>query len=120
MNHQTKTMIVDAIMKVVDSAPTKAQYAYQQYATEYVNQPGNLYRSNVTYQTGVSKASFDVWMNYIASVLNLVAQHIGSSQQLAVLNHVQNIALQTDIDYNQKTTAICQVLLEFARRILYL
>lgn len=118
MDHQIKTMIVDALMKIVDSAPTKNPY--QQYVTEQLWQTQNPYQANKIQRSTVSKDSFDIWMNYIFSVLKITEQYIDSGLYLSVCNQIQSVALHADIDYTKKTYEICRILLEFARKILYL
>ena len=53
MNHKMKMMTVDAIMKVVNSAPTRKGIVY----------------SNVT------KESFDIWMNYVYTLLDIISDY---------------------------------------------
>ena len=99
MNHQTKKMILDAFIKTVDSAPT---------------------RRNSFYQQGVTKESFEIWLNYVNSVFHITSDYIDANSIYGAYNTIQNIAMQSNMDYASKTNAICQQILSFARSILNL
>lgn len=98
MDHQIKMMIVDAITNVVNSAPKMQNY--------------NL-------SIGVSAESFNIWMNYVDSVLQTSSKQVNMNLILAVNNQIKNIVMQNN-DYTTKTYKICDVLLNFAKNILYL
>lgn len=120
MDHQIKTMIVDALMKVVDSAPINSQNPYKRY---FLNQPyiqENPYQKLIANQLTVSKSSFDTWKDYALSVLGITEQYINAYLYTTVVNQIQNVVLRTDTDYTEKTTEICRILLELAKRVLYL
>lgn len=132
MDHQIKKTIVKALMNAVDSAPTnsnskkmyepvfQSENPYQKYAPKPIFQPKNPYHEYVNYQITVSKSSFDVWINYIFSVLETTEPYVNPYLYLAILNQIQNIAIQADADYTKKTLEICKIILEFARQILNL
>lgn len=98
MDHQTKMMIVDAIINVVDSAPT---------------------RKNYNPSIGVTKESFEIWIRYVNAVLQITSQHLISNLTFTVNSQIQNILLK-NIDYTTKTFDICEILLSFAKSVLSL
>ena len=126
MDHQIKTMIVNAIMKVVDSAPRQLNIQSSQkrvglhYSPFTSYQFTNPYQSEMLYQTDNYKEHFDVWINYVWSILKTASSHIDSNLYISVQMQIQSILTQPNIDYASKTTAICKTLLDLASRILYL
>ena len=126
MDHQIKTMIVNAIMKVVDSAPRQLniQSSHKRVSPRYSPstpyQSAHPYQSEMLYQTDDYKEHFDVWMNYVWSILKTASSHIDSNLYISVKMQIQSILTQPNMDYALKTTAICKTLLDLASRILYL
>lgn len=98
MDHQTKMMIVDAVTNVVKSAPTK--------------QNNSLFN-------GVTQESFDIWMRYVNSVLKITSQYIDINLIYPLNTQIQNIVMQNKDNFS-KTNDICDILLNFARTIIYL
>lgn len=99
MDQKIKKTIIDALMKVVDSAPTRNNWFSQQDVTE---------------------DSFNSWMNYVNSVFQITSQYLNTNSLFAIYSSIQTIAMQTNMDYVSKTNAICQRILDFARSILNL
>lgn len=91
-------MIVDAITNVVRSAPTK--------------QNNSLFN-------GVTQESFDIWMRYVNSVLKITSQYIDINLIYPLNTQMQNIVMQNKDNFT-KTNDICDILLNFARTIIYL
>lgn len=124
MDHQIKTMIVNAIMKVVDSAPRQLQASQKRVSPHYSPstpyQFTHPYQSEMLYQTDNYKEHFDVWMNYVWSILKTASSHIDSNLYISVQMQIQSILTQPNMDCTSKTTAICKTLLDLASRILYL
>lgn len=98
MDHQTKMMIVDAVTNVVKSAPTK--------------QNNSLFND-------VTQESFDIWMRYVNSVLKITSQYIDINLIYPINTQIQNIVMQNKDNFS-KTNDICDILLNFARTIIYL
>lgn len=103
MNYQTKSMIVNALTKIVDDAPTKFVAQNAAYAQTY----------------GVTKDNFNIWINYIFSVMKIISSYVDVSGCLLNINSVINQPDSTS-DYSLKVNSICKIILEFARGILYL
>lgn len=91
-------MIVDAVTNVVKSAPTK--------------QNNSLFN-------GVTQESFDIWMRYVNSVLKITSQYIDINLIYPINTQIQNIVMQNKDNFS-KTNDICDILLNFARTIIYL
>lgn len=103
MNHQVKTMLVDALMKVVDNAPTKS----------------------ASYSQDIPIANFNSWINYIYSILKIFADDLNPGDYAMICNNIQNVVNEPYNSGNQmilrdKTLKICQLVLNFARQVLYM
>lgn len=99
LDQQIKTTIINALTRVVNSAPT------QNYAM---------------YQYGITKADFDIWINYVNSTINITARHVDANLCMNVQNNIYQVVIQNTMDYTAKIDSICQILLNFARQIIYL
>lgn len=130
LNQQIKKTIIDALMNVVDSAPTNSKKTYepifqpgnpyQQLSPKPIFQPENPYTQLANSQTTVSKSSFDIWMNYVFSVLKIAEPYINPYSYLATFNKIQNVSTKVTSDYTNKTLEVCKIILDFARQILSL
>ena len=103
MDYQAKYMIVNALTKIVDDAPTRSTTQYMPYSQT----------NNIT------KERFDIWINYIFSVMKIICSYVDVN---ACLSSIQNIIIQPNLnnEYSSQVNSICQIILEFARSILYL
>lgn len=103
MDYQTKNMIVKALTKIVDDAPTKPVVKYTPYPQPYI----------------VTKDRFDIWINYIFSVMDIISSYVDVSGCLFKIN---NVTMQSNSsnEYFSQVNSICKIILEFARSILYL
>ena len=113
MDQKIKKMIIDALMNVVDSAPTKTRNSNYNYLP-YTNPSSipNLYE--------VTPEQFNIWMSYINSTLRIISQYTGMGLYMTIQNDISSIANQPYVNYNQKTFDICDRLLKFAQTIIYL
>lgn len=103
MDYQTKTMVVNALTKLVDEAPTKSAVQFTPYPQTYV----------------VTKERFDIWVNYIFSIMQIISSYVDVN---ICLSNINVIIMQpnTNNEYASQVNAICRVILDFARIILYL
>ena len=103
MDYQTKTMIVDALTKLVDEAPTKSSIQFTSYSQAYI----------------VTKERFDIWVKYIFSIMKIISSYVDVS---ICLSNINVIIMQpnSNNEYASQVNAICRVILDFARTILYL
>lgn len=115
MNHQIKTTIVEALMKVVESAPTRAIQQHQYYQMGYQQ----AYQSDMMYQTmvGVSAESFGAWIEYVRSVLAAVEPYVDDYSLQMLNNRIITVVAQPENGYEFKTNTICQMILEYARNV---
>lgn len=130
LNSRIKKTIVDALMKVVDSAPnvSNIQYnpdKYRDYAMNYYQsggtyKPGYTYQSDMLYQSDISNENFEVWINYVFSVLGITARQVDSKLSYTVYQQIQTILCQGDRNNFSKTNDICRALLNYAQNILKL
>lgn len=102
MDYQTKTMVTNALIKLVDNAPTMTAYQYTTYPQNYI-----------------TKERFDIWVNYIFSVMKIISSYVDVNECLSSINKV---IMQPNLnnEYSSQVNSICQIILNFARSILYL
>lgn len=100
MDYQTKTMIVNALTRIVDEAPTKPIAPYTQ-------------------PYGVTKERFDIWVNYIFSVMSIISSYVDVSNCLLAINNVTKEP-NFNNEYSLQVNSICKIILEFARSVLNL
>ena len=106
MKHETKMMLVNALIKVVENAP-------KQDVTQ-----GVIYNPNINKSMfNVTQNQFDAWIKYVFEVLKIVSQYVDIGQ---CLTEMQNIMEKKEMSNFTKTNNISQVLLSFARKILCL
>lgn len=119
LNQQIKKTIVNALMKVVDSAPTRSNSQYKNlYTSGHSYQTKMAYNRGYTEQYGVSNEKFKIWIDYVFSVLNIADQQIDSSVSYSVYQKIQNIIALNSLDNTTKTVEICKIILDYARNIL--
>lgn len=122
LDPQIKQTVVDALIKVVENAPTKVLVNSPFGSYPYITPSGSPYnplpRSLNPYE--VTQSRFNIWINYVNSTLQIVSQYVDSSLSFSVQSNIQMIASQSGLDYATKTNNICQIILDFARKILYL
>ena len=70
MDYQTKTMVVNALTKLVDEAPTKSAVQFTLYPQTYV----------------VTKERFDIWVKYIFSIMQIISSYVDVSICLSNIN----------------------------------
>lgn len=111
-NQQIKKTIIDALMRVVDSAPTRSNSQYNPYQTN------SLYGIETSKPYEITDESFKIWINYVFSVLNIAAQQVNSNLSYSVNKQIQRILYQEGADNATKTIEICRIILNYARSIL--
>lgn len=106
MINKSKEMVINAIHKVINSAPTintPANYNYNNYFNYYMNNTRN----------DISKQEFDTWINYAYQVLDISYNHIGLNCILATKNTILKLVNQ----FNQLRTPYMQRVLEICREL---
>ena len=105
--YQSKQMVVDALLKVVNAAPnSQLQTAYYSYYLPQ-NQP-----------RPISNQDFTTWINYVNSILDISYNHTGLNDILSTKINVSQIAIQNDVLYEQRIERIKYEILNLARGIL--
>lgn len=116
-----KQTMIDALIKVVESAPTRAinsSFGYSPYNTPYSNPYSPQPMIQKPYE--ITQSHFDVWMNYVHSTLRIVSQYIDASLSYTVQKKIQMVVLQPGLNLASKINNICQILLDFARSLINL
>lgn len=111
MINKSKEMVINAIHKVINSAPT---------INTSVNYNYNYYINNI--RNDISKQEFDTWINYAYQVLDISYNHIGLNCILATKNTILELVNQFNqlrTPYIQCVLEISKELLNLARKILY-
>ena len=129
LNPQIKKTIINALMKVIDSAPNMPNKQYNSYMSNYY--PQDLYQTKETYghkytyqsdmiypSNNVTNESFEIWINYVFSVLKITAQQIDSNISYDVYQQIKTIVSQNNEDNSSKTINICRIILNYAQNIL--
>ena len=103
MDYKIKNMIVNALIGVVDNAPTKTTMQFATYP------PSSM----------VNKERFDAWIRYINSVMQVTSSYVDVS---GCVSNINTVVMQPNPnnEYASKVNNICQIVLDFARAILYL
>lgn len=106
MDHKTKMMLVDALTDVVKNSPTKSVNTYS-YGTPYTS----------GFPYNVTKEQLDIWLKYIYGVLQITSQYVDVN---SCLFQIQQINMELNMPPVNKVIKISEVLLDFARKILYM
>lgn len=99
MDQRIKETIINALMNVVDSAPT---------------------RNLSSYKYGISQENFNIWLNYVQSTIKITSRYVDMNLCLDVQNKINQVNHEQDSDYSTKIISICQILLNFAQSIIYM
>lgn len=102
--YQSKQMVVDALLKVVNAAPNSQMQASYYYVP---NQPRTI-----------SNQDFVTWLNYANSILDISYNHTGLNNILSTKVNISQISLQNNMPYEQRIERIKYELLNLARGIL--
>ena len=103
--YQSKQMVVDALLKVVNASPnSQMQTFYSPFAR---NQPRTI-----------SQQEFITWFNYANSILDVSYNHTGLSNILSTKVNISQIFLQNNVPYEQRIESIKYELLSLARGII--
>lgn len=101
--YQSKQMVVDALLKVVNAAPNSQMQIHCYYY--YPNHP-------------ISDQDFTTWLNYANSILDISYNHTGLNDILSTKVNISQIALQNNVPYEQRIERIKYELINLARGIL--
>lgn len=104
MDNQSKIMVVGALMKVVDSAPTL--YPQVSYFQPYTSP-----------RSDISVPEFSTWVNYANQTLNIAYNYTGLSIVLSTKIEITQISSQQAVSYLQRVEQIKQRLLYLAKTI---
>lgn len=109
MINKSKEMVINAIYKVINSAPN-------------INTAVN-YNYNYSYYTrnDISKQEFDTWINYAYQILDISYNHIGLNCILTTKNTILKLVNQFNqlgTPYMQRVFGISTELLNLAQMIL--
>lgn len=105
INYQSKQIVIDALIKVINAAPglySQRKYPYPQ-----------------TYQNSdVSMQEFNTWRDYADQILDISYNHIGHNAILTTKIAIGQISSQYGVSFMQRIDQIKQELLNLAQLIL--
>ena len=105
MNNQSKQMVMDALFKVINSAPTL--YSQRNY----------LYPQ--TYQKNdVSTQEFNTWVNYVNQILDISYDHVGLNIIMSTKMMISQLVSQYGVSNIQRIAQIKQELIKLTQAIL--
>lgn len=105
MNNQSKKMVMDALFKVINSAP--ALYSQRNY----------LYPQ--TYQTNdVSTQEFNTWVNYVNQILDISYDYVGLNIIMSTKMMISQLVSQYGVSNIQRIDQIKQELIKLTQAIL--
>ena len=105
MNNQSKQMVMDALFKVINSAP--ALYSQRNY----------LYPP--TYQTNdVSTQEFNTWVNYVNQILDISYDYVGLNIIMSTKMMINQLVSRYGVSNIQRIDQIKQELIKLTQAIL--
>lgn len=105
MNNQSKQMVLDALFKVVNSAPT----LYSQ---------GNYLYPQMHQRNDVSMQELNTWVNYANQILDISYNHVGLNVIMSTKMMINQLASQYEVSNMQRIDQIRQELIKLTQAIL--
>lgn len=105
VNYQNRQFVIDTLVKLADSSPIKKAYPNIIYG-----KAGNSY--------DISQQEFDIWINYINSVLDILAGYINPLEMSLIKTQIRNIASQNELTCAMRALNVERELLNLAQNIL--
>lgn len=105
MNNQSKQMVIDALFKVVNSAPA----LYFQ---------GNYLHPQTYQRNDVSMQEFNTWVNYANQILDISYNHLGLNTIMSTKMMITQLASQYGVSNIQRIDKIKQELIKLIQIIL--
>lgn len=106
MNNQSKQMVINALIKVVDSAP---------YLCVQMN---SLYSQQQYQVRDVSMQEYNTWIDYANQVLDISYNHIGLNAILTTKLSISQLNLQYGMLNLQRIEQVKQMLLQLVQIII--
>lgn len=104
MNNQSKQMVINALIKVINAAPELHFQRNYLYPQAYQN-------------SDVSMQEFKTWMNYANQVLDISYNHIGLNDILMTKTAISQLSFQYGVPNIQCIVQVKQELLKLAQII---
>lgn len=129
MDQETKQMVVDALIKVVNDAPTQpmkdgipptvageigAMAAFS-FPLSTLSLAPLVAACMAGKENDISPNTFNLWIKYVFSILEIISRYVNVMPCLSSINGILN---QKSMSYAKQTNEICKVLLDFARSVL--
>ena len=129
MEQDTKQMVIDALIKVVNDAPTQpTKNGSSSMAAEAIDPMAALsFPLGTSFlvslaaaymerkKNDISQNTFNLWTKYMFSILEIISQYVNVELCHLSINGILN---QKNMSYAKQTNEICKVLLCFARSVL--
>ncbi len=117
MNNQGKQMVIDALYKVINSAPQPYQnnmYPYNTYSY-----PKTI-PNNTNLPNEITKQQFDIWKKYVCDVLDISYNNLALYDIMTTKLNIEQLALQPTSSYMQLVNRIQNELICLIRIIIQL
>ena len=101
MSYSSKQFVIDKLIELVDSSPTKKIYSRDVY---------NRY--------DISQQELDIWVDYVNSVLDILSVYIDPTELRLTKMSIYNLSTQNHEICTMRALKIEKELLNLARRIL--
>ncbi len=117
MNNQGKQMVIDALYKVINSAPQPYQnnmYPYNTYPY-----PKTI-PNNTNLPNEITKQQFDIWKKYVCDILDISYNNLAIYDIMATKLRVEQLANQPALSYLQLVYQINDKLFDLINIIIQL
>lgn len=105
MDYQRKQIIVEALIKVVQSSP---EMQLQINSSVFFENQG----------PDISMQEFNIWINYVNSVLKITFDYTGLNCVLVAQMNIMRLASQNELPYRQRVFQIKNEILGLTQEIL--
>lgn len=105
MNYERKQIIVKAFINLLQSSPIIQQRIGIPNYGNYQN-------------IDISKQEFDIWMNYVYSVLDVTYQYTGLYDVTLTKMNITSLSMQNELSYKQRIIEINDEINVLAQKIL--
>lgn len=105
MNYQGKKMMIDSLIKLVESSPVRKKSPYTQYL-----------HWNQIYE--VTQQEYDIWINYVNGVLDVLYEYAELGIIALTKISIAKVRIQNNSTYYNCTLLVEQKLMNLAKELL--
>lgn len=105
MDYERKQIIINALIQLLQSSPDMRQLKNTSNYVEYQN-------------FDISKQEFDIWMNYVNSVIDVTYQYTALYAVLLTKKNIMSLSVQNELPYMQRIKKINDEIIGLTQEIL--